>query len=259
MLYKLIQDINKILKPDEKSTCCSYTIGGSILPRAYITVLGNTLIFLILIFMLGAQMHQENLEQESYRMTWKSGLLTTSLIVLPIYSMILFLVVNSYWVLETFININLQISQSEEFQKKLEEDYGASVSGAVSFAVSKGSKTQDQLDNIQSLSTSKKILYSLTEIHSVVLLLMWEAIVITTVFSFDGFDHLGFNLVTKIAFCVFALLVNNHIGLLALIMIVAAPVAFVGLLFYPFSVLLCFWKTFNVEDDEIILQRCADT
>ena len=141
MLYKLIKDINKILNPNQEANCCSYSIGGSILPRAYITVLGNTLIFLFLIFMLGAQMHQENLEQQAYRMTWKSGLLTASLIVLPIHTMVLFLVANSYWVLEMFIKINLQISKSEEFQKKLEEDCGASVSDVVNFAVYKGSKT----------------------------------------------------------------------------------------------------------------------
>ena len=254
MFYKLIKDINGILNGSKKAGCFSYSFGGWILPRAFITVLGNTCIFLFIIFMLGVQMHRENLEQETYRMTWKSALLTTSLIILPIFSTVLFVVANSFWVLEIFININLQVSRSEDFQKKL-EDYGSSVSGAVTFAVDKGSKTRDRLVDMRSLSFSKKLFYSLTEVHGVVLVVIWECLVITTIFAFDGFNELSFNATTRTVFCVFSFVVNNHVGLLAFTLTITAPAAAVSFIFYPISIILCFWKTFEMEDKTIILQQ----
>ena len=61
MLYKLLKDVQRILDPEKVNQgCCSWNIAAYILPRAYLTTIGNTILFVFLMIMLGTQVYRDN-------------------------------------------------------------------------------------------------------------------------------------------------------------------------------------------------------
>ena len=62
------------------------------LPRAFLTGTGNTCLYMYFLYMMTIQNHKENFEPEDYRMEWRSGVICLALIVLPLYSVLLFFV-----------------------------------------------------------------------------------------------------------------------------------------------------------------------
>ncbi len=253
MIYKFVKDLQRALMPDESQSCCNFNFAGRLLPRLYFTAVGNHLLFLLLIFIMFAQMNNDNLKTSNYRMTFSSMVIAISLMVLPILSLILFFAANGFWVMEFLISVNLKIATDTEFQKSLEDDYGAVMSDSLSFAMNKAKRktAQRQLEDIRQIPAMKKLFYGLSEVHVLGLLFLWEALVLLVLIMFDGFSSAGPLYSTKILFMIFSMVTNAQVLLLCIAMNTSTPFVFIGMLFYPISVYLCFDKIYgNDEEDD---------
>ena len=127
----------------------------------------------------------------------------------------MFVVCNSYWILEILMHLNERASSNEEFQNELKGKYGDVASDAVNLAISKTGQTSKKLKNLQSLPNWKKATFSLVEAPLVALLLLWEIIFSVAIFTFDGFEEKDYNTTARvfIGFC--ALVANLHTIVLA--------------------------------------------
>ena len=252
------------MKSDEdeesKKSCCSSADAGGLLMRGYVTIVGNAVLFLLQVVLMGAQMNAENLQtSKHYYMGYRSGMQAFCLIVLPLYSMFMFVMANSYWVMELLIMLNLKVGTSPDFQKKYDSD--VVVSDAVGFCMARAETTKDRLADIQSLSTSKKVLYGLSDARIIVLLLIWVALVCMVLFTFDAFENPIYDSLALGSFAVVAAVSNYQLVALVVTMVVTTPVLAVGMAVYPVSMMICFWKkpTIDPEDDvEVVTLGAKD-
>ena len=264
MIYQLFADLKDTMKSDEdeesKKSCCSSADAGGLLMRGYVTIVGNAVLFLLQVVLMGAQMNAENLQtSKHYYMGYRSGMQAFCLIVLPLYSMFMFVVANSYWVMELLIMLNLKVGTSPDFQKKYDSD--VVVSDAVGFCMARAETTKDRLADIQSLSKSKKVLYGLSDARIIVLLLIWVALVCMVLFTFDAFENPIYDSLALGSFAVVAAVSNYQLVALVVTMVVTTPVLAVGMAVYPVSMMICFWKkpTIDPEDDvEVVTLGAKD-
>ena len=252
MAYRFVRDLQKIVEPEAASACCGSKFAGNLLPKAFFTILGNTFLFMFMIYLMGAQMLTENYTSEDYSMKYRSILLMLCLIFLPLFSILLFLIANSYWVVEILITVNLRLSQSDELQKKLQSDHNTMMVDAVGYAMDKAQNTQQRLDDIQNISTTKKVLYALSEFPVILMLLLWEAMVLCVCLAFGGYENTANNIYVISGFGLVTIIANWHLILLVVVMNGSLVVILPGVVLYPLSLMLCFWKkpTVSPEEDE---------
>ncbi len=241
MLRRFVKDLQKALKPKESITW--------FLHRMYFTVVGNTLLFLFLIFIMGAQMNNDNATSQDYSMTFRSTIMSLALIILPILSIILFLFANSYWVLEFLINTNIAISADANFKEALGEEYGYTIEDTLQFVSARANDSKNQLLTLKEVHPFKRILYGLTEVHVLSLLFIWEVLIALVWILFNGMSTTVALWTIKMLFVVLSVIVNGHVLLLALTMNTMLPIAIVGFISYPFCVSFCF-KKFNPEEEQ---------
>ena len=60
--------------------------------------------------MYGIQVHKDNYIPTDYRLALNSAIIMICMILLPLYSIVLFALVNYYWVTEVIVNINVSFA-----------------------------------------------------------------------------------------------------------------------------------------------------
>lgn len=241
MVFKLFRDIEKILRPGESSSP-SARRNGALLPRFYVSIVGNNFVFAVLMVMLGCQINKDNYTSSDYTITLESGILMASMIVYPIFSLILFIIVNSYWVMELFISLSLALGESKQIDFE-----NSTVADAMNFAVSQTNATKKRLEKLLRVPGWKKFFYSLSELPILGLIIIWGSVSMAIVYFFDGFDDMWLNLSIKLVFLLVTVLANGHLSIVALCSVVYVVVLGLAAVVYPVTVLVCCRKKPNVD------------
>ena len=245
MIYKLLQDVNNILNPDTPATLGSKK-HGALLPRIFMCIIGNNVVFVVMMVMLGLQIHSENYETGDYGISYRSGLIITGMLFIPITSLAFFALANSYWVMELLISLSLAVG--EKGQVDVGEDAPDTLTDALNYAVANTDATRERLDRLQKVSWLKKLMYNLTVPGMIVLHLIWGGLVFLIMVSFNPFENHWYNACLQLSFLVSVIVANGHQVVILLGSVLLIAFLFIGFLFYPFFVLLCCRKKQAVED-----------
>lgn len=173
----------------------------AITTRIVYTVIMNSILFGIMLALLGLQIYHENLDenkpeafkakeaergQQLYYVSNVAGYMVMSTILVPILSIVIFILANYYYVLELMIKINVHVVENEKFREKL-EDYGEVAQGIMGFAKQNVHATPGRLRDIQSLTTFQKVFYVLREWWIDLIFFLWTTIVILYCYFFYSY------------------------------------------------------------------------
>ena len=161
------------------------------------------------------------------------------IVVLPTASLLLFFVSNLFWIMEMLMKINIGVGANVQFQEKLREEYGDSMSDALQYSRTKIPATEKRLAAIQDSSTMTKLLYCLYEVQFVAMIFAWQWILFAAIYFFDGFDNASWNLTAKLMFVVLFAVANPHLALLMTLNNFMVVALLMGTVVYPFCLPLC--------------------
>ena len=166
--------------------------------RIMYTVVLNSLLFGFMLIQLGLQIYHENLDEnkpdhiiakqdqlshetgdevELVVVGITAGLMLPATIIVPLFSIVVFVLANYYYVLELFIKINIEVINKKECREKLEE-HGDVAKGLVGFASKNIHATPGRLRDIQSLSTFQRVFYVLREWWIDLIFFLWGFIIV---------------------------------------------------------------------------------
>ena len=261
MIQKFMKDLQGLLNTSgEKVGFFGMRSPGRILERAYMTTVGNTILMFYLIVLFAFHEDTDNPSEGVYLMSWRSALLALSLTALPVFSIILFLLTNSFWVLKIFMTINLRVSSDEEFQENLTKKYGHTVSDAMNLAVKQGDKTKKRLEGMNQMPLLKKVFFGLTTFWMIPLILLWQVLAALPLVTILAYGSQQGNLTAtthqpvyyiaaSMVYCGLLLIFNAHLLLLALALDIMIPIVFLCFLIYPISLPILFRKQMQVRPE----------
>lgn len=149
----------------------------NITSRLVYTIVMNSILFVVMLVLLGLQIYHENLDENKpeYFKAWEEerdeqwfyvsytiAYMVLATIVVPLLSIVTFILANYYYILELMIKINMQVLKNSKFRSKL-EDYGDVAQGIMGFATKNVHATPGRLRDIQTLSTFQRVFYVLRE------------------------------------------------------------------------------------------------
>ncbi|ELT90042.1 hypothetical protein CAPTEDRAFT_206415 [Capitella teleta] len=239
MVYRFMRDIQGVLKPGTSKGLCAQQFAGLVLSRAYLTFLGNVVLMLLLATMMGIQVHSDNYTSSNYHLTFRSGMLMVCLLILPIFSFVLFILANAYWIMEILIGLNLSVGQDESFSDKLKENYGEAVQGALQYAQHKIPASSKRLESLRETPTHKKALYGVLEIPIVLCIFVYEILLLSSLFLFNGFADPWQNNAVVLCFLVVLVAANIHLIALMALSNLSIVLIVLSVLVYPFTVPIC--------------------
>ncbi|KAK2159889.1 hypothetical protein LSH36_144g05041 [Paralvinella palmiformis] len=237
MLRRLMKDLGAVLDTGKKRA--TWRLSGYILPRCYWTIISNVILTLVLTVMFGIQTNLDNYNTSNYRLTVSSSLIMIVLILLPTASLLLFFVSNLFWIMEMLLKINIGVGANLDFQEKLREEYGDTISDALQYSRTKIEATEKRLATIQEASTTTKLLYCLYEIQFVALIFVWQWMLLAAMYFFDGFENNNFNLIMKMTFVLLFIAANPHLALLMVLNNFMILALVLGTIVYPICLPLC--------------------
>ncbi|CAD5113742.1 DgyrCDS2908 [Dimorphilus gyrociliatus] len=198
----------------------------------------------------GGQVDLDNPSEDDlqYYGSLKSGLIITTVVFLPLGSIIVFTAVNSYWVLTVLIHLNQQTAEDASFRENLDKklkDYGDVVNDALKFSMENATKTREKSEEFAKVGIFHKIFYSFNDVRIMGLVLIWEvfALLPVIVYAIDKSDER-----TKIFFYIYIfliLLANYHLMMVALITDILILGTILSFIIYPIGTLICFKLRFR--------------
>ena len=238
MIHTFLKEIKSALKDNEVN------IGFKIFLRCFITTICNFVLFIFLILLLGAQVHNDNFnnpdEEKGYHGSINSLFLIIAVVTLPLFNLIIFVAVNYHWVVELL----LTLGDKDNTKKSFKQTGLANVlKDAADLAhASKGIKKK--LESMRSVPEVKRFISVATEPVIAAMILLWETILVLAIYYFDGCEHtLGCrDEVVQTFFVLIAIGANIHAVIVAILFNVGIVVAIAALLFYPVSVPLLLRK-----------------
>ena len=247
MIHRLKRDIEKVLDPASSDTgCCGDGgFGGGFLRRVLLTVVGNSLVFFTLIFMLTLQLDADineanEDETPTYTPGYRGYILLVCFLLLPWFSLVLSLLANSYYIMDLLISVNVQLAQkSTDVQDQLKDEYGGALEDALQFASTRSADAQTQLDALRAMSSFRKLLHGLNELYVIFLVFLWQLLAIMPLVFFRARLTRWTWIVDGIYFLLVAIS-NWQLFLLSLIIDAAIPFLAIGFLLYPLSIYILF-------------------
>ena len=213
--------------------------------------MGSILTFLVLVLMLILQVHQDNLTDESYRLSWRSWLILLAFMLLPLYSIVVFILANAFWVMELLLRVNIRIGKDEDFNQELTKQYGVIVSDALTYTMKKVQSNEERLEEIRLTPLPKKFIYGAIEPLNAFLLVFWQIIVITALIVFAPFPNdTVLSISLQIVFAVVLLLANGHTFIVAVAADFVVVASLLGGCCYPACIAVCCRKIYTVNPEE---------
>lgn len=166
--------------------------------RIMYTFVLNSMLFGFMLIQLSLQIYHENLsenkpaniiakehqlsadtgqEVELLVVGVTAGLMLPATIIVPLFSLVVFVLANYYYVLELFIKINIEVINKKDCREKL-EGQGDMAKGIMGFASKNIHATPGRLRDIQSLSTFQRVFYVLREWWIDLIFLLWAFIIV---------------------------------------------------------------------------------
>lgn len=159
--------------------------------RLVYTIVMNSVLFGAMLLLLGLQIYHENLDEnkpeyfkaweaesddELYYVSHIAAYMITATIIVPILSIVVFVLANYYYILELMIKINVHVLKNSALRSTLEE-YGDVAQGIMGFAKTNVHATPGRLRDIQSLSTFQRVFYVLREWWIDLIFFIWSVII----------------------------------------------------------------------------------
>ncbi|KAK2168499.1 hypothetical protein LSH36_16g03026 [Paralvinella palmiformis] len=247
MFRRLITDLKTMIATGSEANQSTWTTAGYILPRCYWTVICNFIVMLTLAALFGVQTNLDNNKTSDYRLTLPSALIMIMLIILPSASLLLFFVVNLYWISEILIKISLGVGADAKCQNKLREQYGDTLSDALHYSRSKIPASERRLAKIQESTTTKKLLFCLCEIPFSLIIFLFQCLLLYTAYSFSGFEDAQSNLIAKLMLLLLFIIANPHLSLLMLFSNFMILGVILGTVAYPVCIPLMCKKQYSTQ------------
>ena len=227
-------------------------IGLYIFHRGIFTAISNFVLFIFLIILLGLQVHNDNYcnthdsktdiwcknmtnnnstDPLKYRGSVNSTFLLIAVVLMPLFNLVMFVVVNYFWVLELLLLLG---AESKEDKWK-DADIGRTVADIADIAKASVAK----LNNIRSVPPFTKFISVVTKPVFAAMILVWEVILVLAIYYFDG-CHQSFSSwcskdVVQSIFVVIAIVTNTHAVIVAILFNAGIVIAIAAVLFYPVS------------------------
>ena len=248
MIHRFVEDIRAVLGS-------KVDIGLNILLRGIITTVSNLVLFIFLIILLGLQVHNDNYcnthdfktdiwcknmtnnnstDPLKYRGSVNSTFLLIAVVLLPLFNLVMFVVVNYFWVLELLLLLG---AESKEDKWK-DTDIGRTVADIADMAdMAKASFAK--LDDMRSAHPLNRFISVVTEPVFAAMILVWEVILVLAIYYYDGCHHSLSSVCSKgvvqTIFVLIAIVTNTHAVIVAILFNAGIVIAVAAVLFYPVS------------------------
>ncbi|KAI0222241.1 hypothetical protein LSAT2_026526, partial [Lamellibrachia satsuma] len=245
MIHRFVEDIRAVLGS-------KVDIGLNILLRGIITTISNLVLFIFLIILLGLQVHNDNYcnthdsntdiwcknmtnnsstDPLKYRGSVNSTFLLIAVVLLPLFNLVMFVVVNYFWVLELLLLLG---AESKEDKWK-DTDIGRTVADIADMAKASFAK----LDDMRSAHPLNRFISVVTEPVFAAMILVWEVILVLAIYYYDGCHHSLSSVcsrdVVQTFFVLIAIVTNSHAVIVAILFDAGIVIAAAAVLFYPLS------------------------
>lgn len=194
---KLTDGLSNVLQKEDPNF--DFTASGGFRPgivlRAYLTIVGNSLVFALLLFVLALQVHQDNHISQDYTCNFRQVWLILMTLFIPISSLGVFVLVNLHWVMEYCIRLSLvsadivkqirEEDENEELADIIETNITTQKQGIGENENDKIEERQNRLEELQEVTTREKFLYATREIWIMLLLLLWFLLLLTIPITLD--------------------------------------------------------------------------
>ena len=249
MIRRFVEDIRAVLgsKTD---------IGLNILLRGIITTISNLVLFIFLIILLGLQVHNDNYcnthdsktdiwcknmmnnnstDPLKYRGSVNSTFLLIAVVLLPLFNLVMFVVVNYHWVIELLLLLS-----AEGYEVRWEDTFSGEVLAKVKDTEKEFGLIEEKLNNIRSVPPFTRFISVVTEPVFAAMILVWEVILVLAIYYYDGCHHSLSSVCSKgvvqTIFVLIAIVTNTHAVIVAILFNAGIVIAVAALLFYPVSV-----------------------
>lgn len=217
-----------------------------ILLRIFINVITNTILLIFLFAFLGYQINNDNPgdgENAQYLGSLQLYLLIAATILLPLYSISMFIAVNSYWVLTVLIRLNRQAAENEEFRENLDKklkDYGDVVNDALKFSMENATKTKEKAEEFSKVGIFHKTFYSFNDVRIMGLVIIWEGLAILPIVVYLIEDKDKNIMYFFIIYVILLAISNYHLIIVVLIINIIIFITIFSFVAYPIGTLICF-------------------
>ena len=229
MIYTFVNDVRGFLGSD-------VNIGGNVLGRALFTTVANFVVFMFVILLLGAQVHDDNYTSGDYHATSRSGFLMIAVMTLPLFNLFMFVVVNVQWLVELLLLLGSR-GQTEDADSLKKTELG-DMTTAVAQRAHASDEIKKRLDGMRSVHPFKKLISVVVEPKIAALIFVWEIIVFLAIFYFDGCHNISIcqGYVVQSLFAAIAIVTNSHLVVVTFFFNVIVTCVMAAMLVYPFSI-----------------------
>ena len=175
MIHVFVRDVDGFLGSE-------VNIGANVLTRALITTASNFVVFMFIILLLGAQVHDDNFTSGDFRASYRSVLLMLAVMILPLFNLFMFGVVNVHWLVELLLLLGSR-GQTEDSLKSTE--LGDFTKDMAEIVVS-SDQIMRKLEGMRRVRPYKKFISMTVEPAIAALILLWELIIVLSIYYFDG-------------------------------------------------------------------------
>ena len=233
MIHVFVRDVDAFLGSDDVN------IGGNVLVRALLATVSNFVVFMFIILLLGAQVHDDNFTSGDFRASYRSALLMVAVMILPLFNLLMFGVVNVHWLVELLLLLGSR-GQTEDSPKSTE--LGDFTKDMAEMVIS-SDQIMKKLDGMRKVHPFKKFISITVEPAIAALILLWELIIVLSIYYFDGCKNISFcqAYVVQSIFAVVAVVANNHLIVVAFCFNIIAACVVAMLLVYPVTVPILLW------------------
>ena len=184
MIHVFVRDVDGFLGSE-------VNIGGNVtnvLVRALITTASNFVVFMFIILLLGAQVHDDNFTSGDFRASYRSAFLMLAVMILPLFNLFMFGVVNVHWLVELLLLLGSR-GQTEDSLKSTE--LGDFTKDMAEIVVS-SDQILRKLEGMRRVRPYKKFISMTVEPAIAALILLWELIIVLSIYYFDGCKNIDF-------------------------------------------------------------------
>ncbi|XP_013379368.1 uncharacterized protein LOC106150892 [Lingula anatina] len=244
MVRRLVKDMELILnvhgfKVSERTGFC-----GGILTRTYICIVGNSFLFAVMLLLLGFQIHADNYISEDYLLSFRSAFMILCTVLIPFLSLVNFILVNYYWILECLLLISKYAAR--DFGDAVEvyrEKYGEAFADTLEHIIRNTEANESRIRDIQQVAPMQKFLYGTQEWWIIILVILFNTLAMSIPAFYQSDPHSGHGSTFAIAAYIVVLIASNIQTVATLVLLLLIGFAFVFTMLYEICQACCCRQT----------------
>lgn len=172
---KFANAITLVLQREDPTFSLSETTGKlpGVVMRSFICIIGNSVVFAFLLFVLGLQIHEDNNITEDYTFTFRQFWLVLCALIIPTSSLAVFLLANFHWLMQYMVQLSLISSAVIEKVREDENEELADITEEIHVAEQQREEAMGKLKKLQKASHTQKFLYPVNEWWIMLITAIW--------------------------------------------------------------------------------------